>query len=101
MSVSRFMVLIFIALGFSINASANEDHTANFCSATDAKVCAHVGHMTNMKKKMDSEFMIHVLVPKEVTHFTADLWMPEHDHGTTPLEITPMKKNKFKILFPK
>ncbi len=95
--MSRFMILVFVAFGFSLNAFAKDDHTANVCSAADAKVCAHIGHMTNMKKKMDSEFMIHVLVPKAVTNFTADLWMPEHDHGTSPLEITPSKKNKFKI----
>lgn len=95
--MTHIIVLVFIFSGFSLNTFAKDDHTANVCSAADAKVCAHIGHMTGMKKKMDSEFMIHILVPKAVTNFTADLWMPEHDHGTSPLEITPMEKDKYKI----
>ena len=95
--MSHYMLLISIALGFSLNTLAKDDHTANFCSATDAKVCAHIGHMTGMKTKNDAEFIVDIVVPKAVTNFKADLWMPEHDHGTSPVTISPYKKNKYKI----
>jgi hypothetical protein len=75
-----------------------DDHTADVCSAADAKVCAHIGHMSGMTAKTDLSFLVHITAPKTVSGFTMDLWMPEHGHGTNdPIVITPDSANKFKI----
>ncbi len=81
----------------SIGAFAKDDHTANFCSPTDAKVCAHIGHMSGMKTSGEAEFMVDIVVSKPVNDVTVDLWMPEHNHGTSAVTVNPHKKNKFKI----
>lgn len=86
-----------IALTLSLNVVAKDDHTADFCSATDAKVCAHIGHMTGLKTKGEAEFIVDIVVAEKVSDLTVDLWMPDHNHGTSPVTISPFKKNKFKI----
>ncbi len=82
---------------YMASAFAKDDHTDNFCSTTDPKVCAHIGHMTGMKTKGDSEFVVDIVVSETVSDVKVDLWMPEHDHGTSPVTVNPYKKNKFKI----
>ena len=82
---------------FSVSAFSDGDHTPDFSSATDAKVCAHIGHMTGMKTKGEAEFIVDILMPKTVSDVQVDLWMPEHSHGTSPVTVNPHKKNKFKI----
>ena len=81
----------------SISFADGGEHTPDFCSATDKKVCAHIGHMSGMKTKGEAEFMVDILLPKEVSHLKVDLWMPEHNHGTEPVTVSPYKTNKFKI----
>lgn len=95
--MKSFIFVSAAALALSLNVAAKDDHTANFCSATDAKVCAHIGHMSGMKTKGEAEFIVDVVVPETVTDLTVDLWMPDHNHGTSPVTISPFKKNKFKI----
>ena len=91
------MYFLGLALIASIAFADGGEHTADFCSSTDKKVCAHIGHMTGMKTKGEAEFVVDILLPKEVSNFKVDLWMPEHNHGTTPVAVSPYKKNKFKI----
>ena len=91
----NLLSLAFIAV--SISFADGGEHTADFCSPSDKKVCAHIGHMSGMKTKGEAEFMVDILLPKEVSNFKVDLWMPEHNHGTAPVVVSPYKTNKYKI----
>lgn len=87
--------LVFSSVAF---AGPHGEHTADVCSATDAKVCAHIGHMKNFKPKSDSSFMVDILVAKPVSNVKVDLWMPEHNHGTnSPVTVKQHKKNKYEV----
>ncbi len=92
----NYFILLTISILGSASLAAN-DHTANFCSDKNAKVCGHIGHMKGMKAKGESEFMVDILVADSVANFKVDLWMPEHGHGTTPVTVNPPKANKFQI----
>jgi hypothetical protein len=108
-SVGDFMKQLLFSLVFAATLTAaaaptpashkhGDDHTPDVCSATDAKVCAHIGHMTALKEKTETSFLVHIMAPKTVSNFTMDLWMPEHGHSTNdPIVVTPDSPNKFKV----
>ncbi len=93
------LFLFALSLGLTLTTQAHKDHSAEVCSAINAKVCAHVGHMKNFTSKSDAEFIAHVMTPKNepVSNFKAELWMPAHGHGSTPLKIVAEGENKYKI----
>ena len=95
--MNKIIFTLLFSLSFSLPALADGDHTADFCSATDKTVCAHIGHMKGMKSKGESEFVLDIVVKKPVSNVKVDLWMPEHNHGSTPVEMSPYKKNKYKV----
>ena len=92
-------IYLLIAFSFSTISFADKDHTAEVCSVTNPKVCAHVGHMSNFSSKGESTFVAHVMTPKNeaISNFKADLWMPAHGHGSTPMTIAAAGVNKYKV----
>lgn len=100
-------LILTILISLNLNAKENhkasskehsEDHTSDICSSTDAKICAHIGHMNGMKSKSESSFKVHVMIEKPITNLKVELWMPEHDHGTnSPVVVAQDKGNKYDV----
>lgn len=90
-------LVLLVLVGMS--AFASDDHTANVCSAVNQNVCGHLGHMTGLKFDSEAQFVAHLEVPNEVqvTDLTVKLWMPEMGHDSSPVKITQLGVNKYKI----
>ena len=94
--MNHFSIFMLATLVFSASSFADGDHTPDVCSTADKEVCAHIGHMSGMKTKVEGKFLVHITAPK-IENFKMDLWMPDHKHGTSPVTVTPKGKNKFEI----
>ncbi len=100
--------LLFLTLFalMGLNVLANEPgHTENVCSASDAKICGHIGHMTGMKPNQVSSFMAHLEVSKniKISDVQISLHSAEKDQGASALTVKEVTPTKFKVtqaLFP-
>lgn len=97
MKLASLIFTNFIFAGLTLFADA--DHSAEMCSAKNRKVCGHIGHMSNMKPNAEAEFVAHMSIPKKahITDVQISLWMPEMKHGSTPVTMTAMDANKYKV----
>lgn len=90
-------LVLFVLVGLS--AFAEGDHSVNVCSVNNQDVCGHIGHMSGMKSDSEAQFVTHLEVPGEiqVTDLTVQLWMPSMGHGSSPVKITQLGVNKYKV----
>ncbi len=91
--------LLAIALvSFSLNAFAegDHDHSETVCSALDAKVCAHLGHMQK-KSNGEVQFVAHVELSAQVSDMNVVLWMPAMGHGSSPVKTELFAVNHYKV----
>ncbi len=70
-------------------------HTPNYCSTTNAKVCAHLIFDELPKTTSASEFIVHVLSSSgaQVENMKVKLWMDMgngHGHGSAPVVVSPL-----------
>ena len=92
-----FLTLV-ILTGLTV-LGADVGHSENVCSATDVKICGHIGHMTGMKPNQVSSFMAHLEVPKKVqiSDVQITLQMPEMGHGSSAPVVKTVTPTKFKV----
>ncbi len=100
--MKKLVMLFCLALGLSVTALAEGDHSETVCSVSNAAVCAHLGHFSTINTSVEGQFMAHVMTPEnaEISDFSIDLWMDMgsgHSHGSAPLEWTRVDANKYQV----
>ena len=96
------MIKTLLAIGlvtFALNAFAagDGDHSETVCSALDANVCAHLGHMTKLDSSSEVQFVAHVMVAQQVADMNVVLWMPAMGHGSSPVKLTLTGLNYYQV----
>ncbi len=92
--LSVFLVII----GLSLSATAEDNHTPEYCSLADAKVCAYLGHMTELVSSKEVQFIAHFLTATEITDLKVILKMGHHDHGSAPVTINRTGPNHYQVI---
>ena len=94
------LALVFVTFGSQVFAEPDHgDHSETVCSTVDAKVCAHLGHMTALNSRDEVQFVAHVLLPatQAVSNMKVSLWMPSMGHGSSPVKLTQIDVNKYQV----
>lgn len=91
--IALFSLIIFSNL---LIADEGGIHTDNFCSAVNAKTCAHLRLEKWPTSTEASEFILHVLTPSntQVTNLKVKLWMDMngHGHGSSPVKLETLEE---------
>lgn len=93
------LVIGLFVVGLNAFAAGDGDHSETICSAVDAKVCAHLGHMTKDASTGEAQFIAHAMIPQnqEVSDMKVVLWMPSMGHGSSPVTLTKVGVNKYQV----
>jgi len=80
--LALFAVFSFNAITFAGDHEGGI-HTANYCSTTNEKTCAHLRFEKWPTSTEASEFIVHVMSPSnsQVTDVKVKLWMDMNGHG--------------------
>lgn len=93
------LVLSLFVFGLNVFAAGDGNHSETICSAADANVCAHLGHMTKDASSGEAQFIAHAMVPEnqEVSNMKVVLWMPSMGHGSRPVTLAKVGVNKYQV----
>ncbi|MGZ3690492.1 MAG: FixH family protein [Pseudobdellovibrio sp.] len=95
--IKSLIAVALLCFGLQAFAQDGGDHSQTVCSALDANVCAHLGHMTKLDSSGEAQFVAHVMVAQQVSDMSVVLWMPEMGHGSSPVKLELFGLNKYKV----
>ncbi len=99
--MKAFLFVLSVSL-FSVFAQAHNFHSENFCSETDANVCAHIGYNEEFTAEKYYEFVLHSTAPNadKIENLSIELWMDMgngHGHGSVPVQFSKFGPGLFKV----
>lgn len=99
-----FLTLVtFVGLSFSIKSFADDHkHSVEVCSEKNQNVCVHLGFLWGeFNTRTAGQFILHATTPAgtQISNLAVELWMDMggHGHGSSPVVISPLKPNIYKI----
>lgn len=86
-----------LLLSLSAFAEGDHSHTENVCSTKNPDVCAHLGLHSALKSTEAGRFIVDIMTPNGApyTNLKVVLWMPDMDHGSSPVTLKEMGNNKY------
>lgn len=94
----KLILMVVTFVSFQVFADGGDhNHTPNYCSATNTKVCAHLGHMSSLNSRDEVTFVAHVMGAQQVTDMKVILWMPSMGHGSSPVKLEQTGVNHYQV----
>ncbi len=81
-------------------AQAHQFHSENVCSTQIQGLCVHLGYNSEPVINQSAEFMVHFesqtgLDMQKIESVSIDLWMPDHGHGSSPVQVRRLNSDHF------
>ena len=94
-------VLLAMVAFFSLSVQAHEFHTPNYCSTQVKNFCAHIGYSAEPVVNKAFEFVVDLVASPDalaqVKSANVELFMPEMDHGSSPVAIERLDLKHFQV----
>lgn len=94
-----FLIASSLFLSHMALADGDHSHTETLCSSQNTAVCAHLGLHQELNSQDEGRFIAHIFTPNEalVSNLAVELWMPDMDHGSSPVALKDAGKNHYLV----